>query len=51
MAMSFTLAEKYEVGESMTMVIQRFLDSGLSTQETADRMGISIEDLETLMHS
>ena len=40
-----------EVGESMTMVIRRFLDSGLSTQETADRMGISIEDLETLMSS
>lgn len=32
-----------EVGESMTMVVRRFLESGLSTEETAKRMDVPLE--------
>lgn len=38
-----------EVGESMKMVVNRFLDVGLSKAETAKRMNISISDLEKLI--
>lgn len=38
-----------EVGEDMKMVVQRFLDTGLSKAETAERMDVSLADLETLL--
>jgi len=38
-----------EVGESMKMVVNRFLSSGLSMEETAKRMDVSLIDLEKLM--
>jgi len=40
-----------EVGEEMKMVVKRFLDSGLSMEQTAERMGVSIEDLKTILNS
>lgn len=40
-----------EVGENMKMVVKRFLDSGMSMEETSKRMDVSIADLETLLHS
>lgn len=40
-----------EVGENMKMVVRRFLDSGLSMDETSERMDVSISDLETLLNS
>lgn len=40
-----------EVGENMKMVIKRFLDSGMSLEETSERMEVSISDLETILHS
>lgn len=39
-----------EVGESMKMVIKRFLDSGLSMEETSKRMDVSVGDLQTLLN-
>lgn len=38
-----------EVGESMKMVIQRFLDLGMSMQEISQKMDASIEDLVKLL--
>lgn len=38
-----------EVGEDMKMVVQRFLDSGLTMAETSKRMDVSLADLETLL--
>jgi catechol 2,3-dioxygenase-like lactoylglutathione lyase family enzyme len=38
-----------EVGENLTMVIRRFLDSGMSMEDTSERMGVSISDLEKLL--
>lgn len=38
-----------EVGENMKMVVRRFLDSGMSKEETAKRMDVSLADLETLL--
>jgi hypothetical protein len=32
-----------EVGENMIMVVRRFLDSGLSIEETAIRMGVPVD--------
>lgn len=32
-----------EVGENMAAVVQRFLDSGLSEEETAERMDVPVE--------
>lgn len=32
-----------EVGENLVMVIKRFMDSGLSIEETAKRMDVSVE--------
>jgi catechol 2,3-dioxygenase-like lactoylglutathione lyase family enzyme len=40
-----------EVGENMKMVVKRFLDSGMSMEETSKRMDISISDLEILLCS
>ena len=38
-----------EVGEEMKMVVNRFLNSGLSKEETSKRMDVSISDLEKLL--
>jgi len=40
-----------EVGESMKMVINRFLFSGLSMKEISIKMDVSITDLEKLLNS
>jgi len=40
-----------EVGETMKMVVKRFLDSGLSMAETSKCMDVSVSDLETLLNS
>ena len=40
-----------EVGENMKVVVKRFLDSGMSMEETSKRMDVSIPDLETLLRS
>ena len=38
-----------EVGENMLMVIKRFLDSGLTKEQTAERMDLPLEELEKLI--
>ncbi|MCL1979413.1 MAG: VOC family protein [Methanomassiliicoccaceae archaeon] len=38
-----------EVGEDIKAVIRRFLDSGMSKEETSKRMGMSVNDLEMLL--
>lgn len=38
-----------EVGECMKMVVNRFLASGLSIEETSKKMDVSISDLEKLL--
>ena len=38
-----------EVGESLKMIVQRFLASGMSMAETSKRMDVSIPDLERLL--
>ena len=40
-----------EVGENMKMVVKRFMDSGMSMEETSKRMDMSIPDLEKLLNS
>ncbi|WP_200814950.1 VOC family protein [Scatolibacter rhodanostii] len=40
-----------EVGENMKMVVKRFLDSGLSMEETSKRMDVSVSDLTKLLNS
>ena len=40
-----------EVGESMPMVVKRFMDSGMTKEETAVRIGASLSDLEKLLNS
>lgn len=40
-----------EVGENMKMVVKRFLDSGMSLEETSKRMDVSITELEIILHS
>ena len=40
-----------EVGENMKMVVKRFLDSGMSIEETSKRMDVSVSDLRTLLNS
>jgi len=40
-----------EVGESMKIVINRFLSSGLSMKEISKKMDASIEDLEKLLNN
>ena len=39
-----------EVGENMKMVVKRFLDSGMSIEETSKRMDVSVSDLRTLLN-
>lgn len=39
-----------EVGENMKMVVKRFLNSGMSMEETSKRMDVSIPDLEALLN-
>jgi len=39
-----------EVGESMKMVIQRFLTSGMTMEEVSKKMDASAEDLEKLLN-
>ncbi len=39
-----------EVGESMDMVIRRFLDSGLAMEEVSARMDVSLADLAKLFN-
>ena len=40
-----------EVGENLKMVVKRFLDSGMTIEETSKRMDVSISDLEMLLKS
>lgn len=40
-----------EVGESMKMVINRFLAAGLTMDEVSIRMKVSVQDLEKLLNS
>lgn len=40
-----------EVGENMKMVVNRFLDSGLSMEETSKRMDVSVADLGAILCS
>ena len=40
-----------EVGEEMRMIVRRFLDSGLSIEQTSKRMGVSVADLNRLLNS
>lgn len=40
-----------EVGENLKMVVKRFLDSGMSMEETSKRMDVSVSDLETLLNN
>ena len=40
-----------EVGENMKMVVKRFLDSGMSMEETSKRMDVSVADLEIILQS
>ena len=37
-----------EVGENMGMVVKRFLDSGLSVEETAKRMDVPVEYIQSV---
>ncbi|MCJ7837161.1 VOC family protein [Cuneatibacter sp. NSJ-177] len=39
-----------EVGEDMKMVIHRFLNSGMTMEETSVKMGASVEDLTKLLN-
>lgn len=39
-----------EVGENMTSVVQRFLSSGMTLEETSVRMDVSVSDLEKLLN-
>lgn len=40
-----------EVGESMKMVVNRFLRKGMTMNDVSERMDVSIKDLETLLKS
>lgn len=40
-----------EVGENMKVVVKRFLDAGMSMEETAQHMDVSVPDLEKLLNS
>lgn len=40
-----------EVGENMKMVVNRFISSGMTMEQTSKRMDVSISDLETLLQS
>lgn len=38
-----------EVGENLKMVVKRFLDSGMSMEETSKRMDVSVSDLKKIL--
>ncbi|NOV61327.1 hypothetical protein B0H39_000243 [Clostridium beijerinckii] len=38
-----------EVGENMVMVVKRFLNSGLSIEETAIRMDVPVDYIESCL--
>lgn len=38
-----------EVGENMTVVVKRFIESGLTTEQTSKRMGIPVEAVSYLL--
>ncbi len=40
-----------EVGENLKMVVKKFLNSGMSMEDTSKRMDVSIADLEKLLES
>ena len=40
-----------EVGENMKMVIQRFLNTGMTTEEVSAKMDVSVENLEKLLNA
>lgn len=40
-----------EVGENMKMVIKRFLESGMTLEETSKRMDVSVSDLQVILQS
>ena len=40
-----------EVGENIKTVVKRFLDAGLSMEETSRRMDVSMADLDNLLNS
>ena len=40
-----------EVGENIKMVVKRFLDSGMTLEETSIRMDISVSDLKILLQN
>lgn len=39
-----------EIGENMVSVVKRFLDSGMSSEETAVRMDVSLEYIKECMN-
>ena len=49
----FTISDGHiiEVGEDMKMVVNRFLNSGMTIEEVSIRMDVSIEDLTSLLNS
>lgn len=38
-----------EVGEEMKMVVNRFLSTGMTLEETSAKMGVSVADLRTIL--
>ena len=40
-----------EVGEDMRMVVNKFLDSGMTLDQTSERMDVSVSDLKKLLGS
>lgn len=40
-----------EVGENMKMVVKRFLSSGMTLEQTSERMDVSVQDLESILNS
>lgn len=40
-----------EVGENMMMVVQRFIDAGLSIEETAARMDVPVDYVNVFLNS
>ncbi len=38
-----------EVGENLAVVVKRFVDGGMTTQQTADRMGIPLDYARSLL--
>lgn len=38
-----------EVGENLKMVVKRFLGTGMTLEETSERMDVSVKDLKTLL--